>query len=337
MSDSVLPFVFVSGLCLHAHAAAVTADKDGDNQVSWQESQQFLRPCEATIESSLSWYDKAHLQLSDSVCDQAVWFDNFFSPDPLNSEIATSLVKVKLRQRWHEKKGLRAEPKISAYLNLPNTKRRLKLYIESQFSRLDGDSIDNEPLLSPSDEKGTAAAVRWFPWERQAWDLALDAGARFDGGPDPFTRVIARFSYPMGTHSVAKLSQELLVELQDSWSETSRFSIDHYKGQQGYRWYNRAKYGDQTNGLEWDVYLGTVTQLDERSTLSFYVELQGATDDPLGTHSENRKLGLHYRHSFFRPWLFYELEPQLTWPREYGYNFTPVFLFNLEIQLGRKK
>ena len=327
----------VSGVTFATQAKTMLADQNGDAQISWQESQQYLKPCEATAEENLAWYDKAHLQLSSSVCEQAIWFDRFLSPTALDNDVASSLVKVKLQQRWHKKRGFRAEPKLSAYLNLPNTKKNLKLYIESQFSRQEKDSIDDEQLISPSDEKGTSAAIRWMPWDQQAWDLALDVGARFDGGPDPFTRAIARMSYPLSQQSVAKFSQELLLELQDSWSETSRFSIDYYADNRGYRWANRAKYGDQTDGMEWQVYLGTIRKLDHRTTLSCYVEVEGATDDRAGAQSENYKLGLHYRHSFFRPWLFYELEPQLTWPREYAYHFTPVLLFNLEVQLGRKR
>jgi len=331
--------IICTAICLttsDSWATPAKADSNGDAVISWQESKQYLKPCKDVAEDSLPWYDRAHLKFSSSVCKQAIWFDSFFSPDLHDTEIATSLIKIKFKQRWHEERGFRAEPKISAYLNLPNTERNLKLYIESQFSDASDDGVSDDGLVSPSDEKGTAAAVRWTPEQRKAWDMAFDVGARFDGGPDPFTRAIAKFSHPLGNDLVLKLSQELLLELQDSWSETSRLRIDRFQGSRGYRWYSRAKYGDQTDGLEWNIKFGIINKLDSRTTFSYYAEVEGATDDQPGEQSENYKLGLHYRHSFFRPWLFFELEPQLTWPREYDYNITPVILFNLELQLGRK-
>jgi hypothetical protein len=45
---------------------------------------------------------------------------------------------------------------------------------------------------------------------------------------------------------------------------------------------------------------------------------------------------IRYRHSFWREWLFYEIAPQIRYPRERSFDDTPGILFRLEIFFGRQ-
>jgi hypothetical protein len=45
-------------------------------------------------------------------------------------------------------------------------------------------------------------------------------------------------------------------------------------------------------------------------------------------------LSVAYRHSFWREWLFYEIAPQVRFPRDRNFDVTPGILFRIEMFFG---
>jgi hypothetical protein len=42
-----------------------------------------------------------------------------------------------------------------------------------------------------------------------------------------------------------------------------------------------------------------------------------------------------YRQRFWKPWLFLEIDPQVRYPRDRGFAYTPGILFRLEMVFGK--
>jgi len=47
----------------------------------------------------------------------------------------------------------------------------------------------------------------------------------------------------------------------------------------------------------------------------------------------NYRVYLRYRHNFLRSWLFYELEPQVAWPRDSNGNFPVNYAFTVRLEV----
>ncbi|RCU43246.1 MULTISPECIES: hypothetical protein [Corallincola] len=336
--------LIVLPICLLYHslsfgAPPVAQDDSGEDEISWEEAADKIKPCQQTETDQLGWFDRAHLLLSDGVCEQALWFDSFFG-DIEQNEAASSLVRLINSVEWHKEEGVEFRPRISASFHLPRFEQDVRLIIEGDDGSSQSSSREyneSSDLRGNDDDRGLAAALRWSIKQLDTSDLDFDAGVRLRSSEiDPFTRLRYRYNYALRYDTVVKFSQQLRLRNSDFWSETTRIDIDHLRGAVGYRWSNSATYGDETDGFEWEISLSRVKQIDERSAYSTYISFTGATDEDK-ENTERWRLAANYRRSFYRPWYFYEIEPQLNYEREYDWSWNPAIVFSVEIQFGKSR
>lgn len=324
--------MLLSALILAASVQA--ADPKTSEADAWQQALDQKRPCEATAKEDYPWYDKAHLLLSDSVCQRALWFDSFLSAGAqLTDKQASSLLWLSLQPRWNEREDSTLKPVLRAVIDLPNTKKRLKLVIEGQDDAQLNHNADDSTSL---DNKRSSAALRYSVFDHRNWDLDLDLGIRLNGGP--FTRARAKYHHAFNETTVGTLTQELVLELKELWHETSRFTLQHFSDDTIYRLVSQGKYGQESDGMEWRLWLSRTDQLSKRGALSCFAAVEGATQDPrLKAQSEIYRLGFNYRRTMWRPWFFFELEPQLTFPRKFNYKETWQMTLKFEFQFGKSR
>lgn len=288
------------------------------------------QPESATPEQEPLWYDKAHELLSGSARRSALWFDHFFGPTD-DADQATSHFRLRLQQEFIERESDKLGLRLSAAYYLPQTERRLKLLLESD----EEDQELGDPFTGAG-EGATRAALRWIPLDRKRWDLSLDLGASVDSGIQPFVRGRARYYDNLDERTLLRATQELRLQSGEGWSETTGLNLErHYDGH-ALLWRNRLFYGEESDGLEWSSKISRVEWLNERTAMSIFAAVSGATDDEQ-TQSEIRRLGLTFRQSFLRSWLFYEVEPQITWPRKYGFDSNLELMLTLEAQFGQRR
>jgi len=101
------------------------------------------------------------------------------------------------------------------------------------------------------------------------------------------------------------------------------------------RWGNNVTYIEDTPGVTWNTGISFFTQLTHRSAISYDTSMWGVNDPEWII--QNYRVGSQYRRNFYRPWLFFELEPEVTWPKdESGHRkSTYAFMATLEIQFGK--
>lgn len=288
-------------------------------------------PQDPLSELDKRWYDKAHDLLSSSAQGSALWFDDFFGPSD-EADQASSHFRLRLQQRFFEREPDEFKVRVSASYYLPQTEQRLKLLLESDP---DSELTEIRDDSSEDADSGTRAALRWTPLDYRVWDLSFDIGVSLSSGLDPFARTRARYYYSVDDRTVIKLSQELKAESRDGWSETSRVTVERIHSDSGYRLHGRAHYGEESEGLEWSTTLLRAERLSAVSALATFVTISGKTDDE-EEQSEIYRLGANYRRNFLRSWLYYEVEPQLTWPRKYDYVTNLELRLTLEMQFGQR-
>ena len=323
-----------SALVLATTMAAVPVTPPSQAVDHWQQALEQKRPCETEAKENYPWYDKAHLLLSESVCQRALWFDNFFSAgEKLSEKQATSLIWLNFQYRWNERDGEIFKPRLRAIVDLPNTQKRFKLIIEGG----DQSTISQNPgEPASSDSEHSSAAIRYKMFDMDNWDFDLDLGAHFSGGP--FTRGRARYYHTFNDRTVGSFRQDLVVELKELWYESSKLTLEHFSQDAVYRFVSKGKYGQKTDGLEWQLLLSRTDQISKRAAVTTFIAVEGATEDPdAARQSEISRLGMHYRRSMWRPWFFFELEPQFTLPRKHNYQDTWQITASFEIQMGKSR
>lgn len=328
-----IPFIFLFSLFAQAE------EKDASSTITWESAHQ-IQPCQTKPDDKLNWSDRTYLRLSNAFCSQARWFDSFFTssePDPNGK--ASSLIRLRMQYEWHDKEGMELKPRLSARFYLPKTEKKLKLIIEG------GEEPENQVLRKEPDELksserqgGVSAAIRWLALNEKFWDVSFDGGVHLHHARlDPFVRSQVEYERPTTLNSVARVQQTFLVNARDFWTETTEFNIDRLHNNIGYRWYNRLEYGDETHKWEWQTSFIRAQQLNNKTALLGYLSFSGATGDAKDDESENIRLGLNLRRSFYRPWIFYEIEPMLNWPRKYDRHLEPAIQLSFEIAFGKSR
>ena len=85
-------------------------------------------------------------------------------------------------------------------------------------------------------------------------------------------------------------------------------------------------------GHRWGTELSLLTRLTKKRALSLEIGQEGITRP--STITTTYRIGTRYRVQFHRPWLYYEIEPEVYWPRDEidgSYKRVYAISFRLEI------
>lgn len=286
-----------------------------------------------------SWLDRTHAYLTRKLCEPAVWFDDFFGDERAGQEgRAGSFVRWRNSAIWTEGDGLEYRVGVSANVRLPRIERRLRLIVEGE-TRNDPTAVLPDAPVDPGFELDPEVSrfnvgLRYDLRDRPRYKLSLGAGIRVRAPVDPYGRVRFRYTHPMGNVSLLRLIQTGLWRREEGFSETTQIELERLLFESTLlRWANSGTYGETTDGLNWASQLSLLHQYSERTAVSLDVGASGVTEPACVV--SNYRVGSRFRQNVFRKWLFYELEPSVSWPKDVlnnERNTTYAIIFTLEFQ-----
>jgi hypothetical protein len=147
-----------------------------------------------------------------------------------------------------------------------------------------------------------------------------------------------RYQYvnPFGEVYLIRFSEIAMWQAIEHFSNTLQLDLERkFTTFTFVRWGNNVTYIQGTPGVTWNSGISLFTQLTPKSAISYDTSMWGVNHPDWVI--QNYRVGSLYRRNFYRPWLFFELAPEVTWPKdERGHrNSTYAFMTTLEIQFGR--
>jgi hypothetical protein len=222
-----------------------------------------------------------------------------------------------------------------AKVRLPNTERRLHLLIETDPDKnINNSSTRNQPIRpnTKSTPDSYGAGVRFEKAEEERWHYSTDGGLKFQGlNTAPFARTRVSYAVPL-----------------DEWK---------FKAAETLFWFNNIGAGETTQlDLERPIsepllfratgiatWLKNTENLDLRQDFSFFHKLNNRAAvlyqaSAIGvsrpnTHVTDYVLLLSYRYRVHRQWVFFELSPQLHFPKERNFKSSGMLGMRLEFLL----
>ena len=283
----------------------------------------------------LGWMDYQHCVFSGRSLATARWFDDLFG-DWYDNE-AAMLVRAITETTMTESDGASVNLRVRASAALPNAKKRLRVIITDdadQDSRVDGQDVLSQ--LQRSDNK-VSAALRWIPFDRAGIQSDFDIGVRGIGPPDIFARARLRKNWNITRDFAMRAGETLRYGSDTKGRSTTQLDYEYALGTTALARLSSAYQYEQENhedgfivahGLSMSHVLGTT------QTLGYGFSVNGYTQP--NWHSENYGPWALYRSSFLRSWLFYEVEPRVTWYRDRDWDSVLSLTLRLEVQFGRK-
>ncbi|MFT6924750.1 MAG: hypothetical protein ACJAZP_000308 [Psychromonas sp.] len=251
-----------------------------------------------------SLVDDSYHYLNTKFCQPALWFDSFFADQRITKDArAGTMVRWYNDFVWLEGEGFSYVPNISARLYLPKTSKKFKIVFES-------DTTDTIKELFPDDESEQPKNALGLSYDVSVKTRStINIKATFRPGLE----VSYRYIYPFTQQTLWRFTQKIYQQKMVT-GEITGFDIDHSFNQKFLlRWSNFAKLDTDVEGLQMGTgftlyhYISPTQALNYRASIS-------AKNKPYH-YIDNTHLGLTYRQNIIRSWFFYELSPEINWPK----------------------
>ena len=273
--------------------------------------------------------------LSGKITSFASYIDRFFGGDRHFQESNQSVLRLNLTRVSGY--GGDGNYKLAARLNLklPVTEGRLRLLVETDPEN----NVADEPTKSSpvTDSKvsvpgNLALAVRFEKKEEVRWYFNTDTGIKFQGisaAPNPFVRARGSYSVPKGKWQL-KASESVYWFNTLGWGETTLLDLDRILSTQLlFRATSNATWLNDTQNFNLRQDLTISHTLDDRTALRYQASVIGVSEPQLQV--TDNVVQLFYRYRLNREWLFFELNPQLHFPREKNYSSSFALSIRLEM------
>jgi hypothetical protein len=303
-----------------------------------------IDPCfTATVEGD-NWMDQVHDFVQDHTCEPAVWFDTFFVKDHILLDVRpATLILLRNSARWTEGHGVDSVNNYRFRYRLPQIEsvlKRAKFYIVSESSV---DKFTTQPGLpvSPGVDPETGVrkpivGVRADLYTELRSLVSIDSGIKISLHPDAYVRMRFQYTKPFGEVSLMRFSEIAMWQTIEHFTNTVQFDLERkFTTFSFVRWGNNVTFIDGTSGITWNTGVSLFTQLTPKSAISYDTNIWGVNHPDWII--QNYRIGSLYRRNFYRPWLFFELGPEVTWPRDASYRRNSVYAFmaTLEINFGK--
>lgn len=219
-----------------------------------------------------------------------------------------------------------------AKLHLPTTEKRLHVALETNPDKnITGEPTQGQPVLLDQvvAPESYAVAARYEKAGESVWHFSTDAGVKFQSGVTPFARMRGSYSVPMGQWRL-KAAESVFWFNTIGVGENTQLDVERILSEPGlFRASTNASWLRDKHNFDLRQDLSIYHALNERTAL-LYQMTAIAVSQPQFQATEYVVL-LLYRYRLHRDWLFFELSPQLHYPRVKNFQSSPRLNMRLEM------
>ncbi|MGI6087918.1 MAG: hypothetical protein ACOYCD_08265 [Kiritimatiellia bacterium] len=270
--------------------------------------------------------DRYHAGVSDKVWRYVRSFDEYLAGRNIPDKPTGSWVWLIPKVEVEDAKGMKIGATFKSRIVLPHLPERLEL-IADNLPRgiLPGKDV------APDTQDSVNAGVRWKMLRRDLSWIDVDGGVNLNPWPSPFARLNMSHVFLFSDVLSLELSQQgFLYVNDDGFGEMTELILTRVLKPGCYtRMVTAATWSEITEGVEWEQTGKMVWSLGRHRTLEPCLSFFGHVDS--ASLMDNYRLNVTYRWNAFRPWLFFSVTPQISFPRERDYQITPMLRFCAEI------
>ncbi|PLX96660.1 MAG: hypothetical protein C0622_14420 [Desulfuromonas sp.] len=271
----------------------------------------------STAAGDANWLDRSHELLSDRTQQAAIWFDSFFG-DQRDTEVPAS-ISTRISLGWKTSHhGVNDNfIRIRAKARLPQLKERFYLILsneeEDDYNLLPLEASRPESAARSDDEFN--AALRWIKENIASGEVDAQLGLR--SWSDVYLRGRYHRLFNLSKASELRLTPEVFIDSEYGLGSRLLSEVDYLFDHPGLvRFSLRGQVASETERLDWRSGLSYTYRFSKKSAIVTGFYMNGASDE---NDVENYSASIRLRQNFWRPYLYYEIEPYLDWPDADGY------------------
>jgi hypothetical protein len=280
--------------------------------------------------------DTVHGSLSRQLQDTAVWLDSFFTNESFLKERNRSYVRVRYDVFKEQGTAASMKPSFDLRLALPELERKSHLIFTAEPAAPPVGSA--APVQTAGERFGTTeqrnltAGVHYIFRSSKKESFVVRSGMQFSKfTPVVFAAPRYRALFPLDSWNM-RFTQEVLWRSTSGWQTDTRFEFERLLRPEFFFrtsidgiWAGRVKGYLCSLGFSLSETINPTNVIDYE-LINYYQASPGEL-----TEVDFR---IRYRHSFWRNWLFFEVSPQVRFPRDRHFEDTPGILFRLEMFFG---
>lgn len=283
------------------------------------------------------WYDRSHDYVADQLYAAAVWLDSFFGDPRAEAAGDTDAYLHVIFDGFYS--GVEDESengiKFRGGANLERLNERLRLIVTSDAdAAVTGRELAGTARDEVRDTDG-AVGLRYLFRDRPGQKFSLGGGV--SGGLSPSFLVAGRHLYTKSwtARTASHITSTLYWKSDDGPGVSSLLDYEWISDPDTlWRYTVFGNFREETGGVDWSTQAKWARRLDDKTAVNVRAGVQGNTE-PTNVLTEGW-LKLLYRRNFLRSWLYYEVEPGLSWHERVQYRVEPTIALRLEIQFRRQ-
>lgn len=263
--------------------------------------------------------------------------DGFFGRDEASQAVRNkSYLRLGNDFEWAESEGFSNDPSIRFKLDLPTTKQRLRLIIESEPEESRGTLSEQGSNRLRNDQTSTDSTVIGLSRlsdkdKTRQWDTRVGAGVKFRWPLDPYLRLSTERLWNLGDGPWQLESYNRLSWFNsDGYSARSRWDIgralDHTRH---LRFLTTLQWQEDEDTLELSESVEINQRLSRRSAMRYAAVIVG--NSASSPRINDYFLLTQYRRNLHKDILFADIIPELRFPREA--NFEPRWALSLRLEM----
>jgi hypothetical protein len=294
---------------------------------------------DAFIGPKMGFIDTLHGKISERLLTTAVWLDSFFEDERVQKEINQSYIRFRY-DLFHENRAAATyRPTVSMRLALPQLEKKAHLVVSAEQP----EPVSSTPVpagttrdrIGVTDERNVTTAVHYILRATEEQNFVVRSGAQFShGSPVLFVAPRYRYFVPLAAWGF-RFTQEAVWKTDTKWQMNTLFDLER---QLPRAFFFRSSLGgtwlDGTNGYFYSLSFSLRQPIDPKHALD-YGWINSYQTRPVYELSEILFI-IRYRQNVWRDWFFFEVAPQIRFPRSGNFDGTPGILFRFEMFFGQK-
>lgn len=276
--------------------------------------------------------------LSEKFVNFANKIDRFFGGDRNFQESNQSVLQMDITRVSGYAGNNKLEFSGRAKLHLPTTEKRLHLLVETDADQnVTGETKQRKTAVSkkPAGSRKIAVAARYEKEKEERWRFSTDAGVQLRAPLEPFTR--ARLSYSFLDRDWRKTTTGTVFWFNSiGVGESTQFDMERILSEPMlFRSSSNATWLHNKQNFDLRQDFSIFHTLNDRNALLYQASAFGITH-PQAQLNEYVLL-LVYRYRLHRDWMFFEISPQLHFPKEMNFRLSPQLNMRIEMLFDEKK
>lgn len=284
-------------------------------------------------DDSGTWVDATHRTIERSLDATILAIDRFFATQQYVADTTDSFIRLRPEIEFDSDDKVDTDFKVNAKLDLPGTKRRLRLLIDSDSNALNQDAGVNVDDGSGGD--GSVALERESKRRPDQWRVRPAVGVKSSLPPDPFVQLRATRYYELDENWLARLQGTARYLLDDQGDLRAELDLNRVLDQDWlFRARSEIRWRDSKSRTDANQFFTFAQRLSEKSSVAYSLGI--LSDNDQGWELTRYRYLIVHRQLIYKDWLFFEIRPEVSVRNEdNGWEPGANLQFRLEAFFGR--